>query len=255
LLDNLTGRWTGIALTLLVVIGTLWLAVTGDLDLYVHPRYFVFTIVMAGIGGAACVGALLFLPSHEATDEAHDAEEATAPAHWSHSPVLRVTGRLLVLCAAAIAVLILPPATLTSAIAGTRELNADSAIDGSVDVVLAGGDASELSIKDWAALLRQGVPDQVFANKSVTLTGFVLPTESDDTFYLARYLITHCAIDAQPVGVPVHWPGWRDELDAEGWLTIAGEFDANRSSAIDAPVALIPSGSEQVDEPEDPYVY
>ncbi len=243
------------ALTLLVAIGTLWLAVTGNLDLYVHPRYSVFTIVMAVIGGVASVAAILFLPSHEATEEAHEAEESTAPAHWRNSAVFRVSGRLIVVATAAVAILVLPPGTLTSAIAGTRELNADSATDAPVDDLLAGGDASELSIKDWAALLRQGVPEEFFADGSVNLTGFVLDTESDDTFYLARYLITHCAIDAQPVGVPVHWPGWREELDPEGWLSIAGAFDANPGSSADAPVVLIPSSSERVEEPEDPYVY
>ncbi len=251
----MTGRWTGIALSLVVVIATLWLAVTGNLDLYVHPRYFGFTIVMAVIGGVASLAALLFLPSHEETEEAHEAHEATAPARFRRSPLWRVTGRLLVLTAATTATIVLPPATLSSAIAGTRQLNADSATDPLVDAMeLTGSDGSAFTIKDWAGLLRQGMPDQ-FVDEPVTLTGFVLPTESDDTFYLARYLITHCAIDAQPVGVPVHWPGWRDELQPDAWLSVGGAFGSNPSSSADAPTVLIPSESEQVDEPDDPYVY
>lgn len=256
MLDKVTGRWTGIAISLVVVIGTLWLAATGDLDLYVHPRYFGFTIVMAVIGGIVSVAALLFLPSHETTEEAHEAHEATAPVQFWNSPLLRVTGRLFVLGGATVATLVLPPATLSPAIAGTRELNAGAATETPVDELeLAGSDGSAFTIKDWAGLLRQGTSEEFFRDKTVDLTGFVLPTESNDTFYLARYLITHCAIDAQPVGVPVHWPGWRDELDADGWLTIAGAFESNPSSSVDDPIVLIPAGSDAVEEPDDPYVY
>jgi uncharacterized repeat protein (TIGR03943 family) len=256
LLDRLTGRWTGIAITLAVVIGTLWLAATGDLDLYVHPRYFGFTIVMAVLGGVAALAALLFLPSHDAADEAHHAHDTVAPAHAIRSPLFRVGGRLLVLGAATSATLVLPPATLSPAIAGTRELNANAATGTQADAVeLAGSDGSSLTIKDWAGLLRQGTSEEFFFDKAVDLTGFVLPTESDDTFYLARYLITHCAIDAQPVGVPVHWPGWKETLDSDRWLSIAGTFDTNPGSSLDAPIVLIPSDSDEVDEPDDPYVY
>ncbi|MFC0680300.1 TIGR03943 family putative permease subunit [Lysobacter korlensis] len=252
----MTGRWTGILLSLVVVIGTLWLAATGDLDLYVHPRYFTFTLVMAGIGGIVSLAALLFLPGREESGEAHEADEATARTQTHASPFLRVGGRLLVLAAATAGTLVLPPATLSPAIAGSRELNAASATETEVDAAqLAGSDGSTFTVKDWASLLRQGMPEQFFTGKAVEVTGFVLATESDDTFYLARYLITHCAIDAQPVGVPVHWPGWREELRPDGWLSLAGAFDSNPSTSADAPIVLIPTDSEQVEEPDDPYVY
>ena len=240
----------------MVVVGTLWLAATGDLDLYVHPRYFGFTLVMAVLGGVIALAALIFLPGSEDTEEVHDAHEATAPAQSWHTPLFRVGGRLLVTGAATFAVLVLPPATLSPAIAGTRELNAGSATESTVDALeLAGSDGSAFTVKDWAALLRQGMPDDFFADKNANLTGFVLDTESDDTFYLTRYLITHCAIDAQPVGVPVHWPGWRSELDPNGWLAIEGAFESNPSSSLDAPIVLVPSSSDPVKEPDDPYVY
>lgn len=256
MLDRATGRWTGIALSLVTVIGTLWLAATGNLDLYVHPRYFGFTIVMAVLGGAVSIAALTFLPGSEAIEEVREAREATAPVRTWHTPLIRVSGRLLVLGAATFAILVLPPATLSPAIAGTRELNAGSATDATVGAVeLAGNDGSTFTVKDWAGLLRQGLPADFFAGKTADVTGFVLPAKSADTFYLTRYLITHCAIDAQPLGVPVYWPDWEQQLDPDSWLAIEGAFETNPDSSFQAPIVLVPSRTEQVDEPDDPYVY
>ncbi len=76
MLDVLTGRWTGIALSLLTVLGTLWLTLTGNLDLYVHPRYYTFTIVMGVVGGLASLAALLLLPARERDDHDHEVDDA-----------------------------------------------------------------------------------------------------------------------------------------------------------------------------------
>jgi uncharacterized repeat protein (TIGR03943 family) len=252
LLDNVTARWTGLALALLTVIGTLWLAGTGDLDLYVHPRYFGFTIVMAIVGGLIAVAALLFLPGHAVGEDAHDAEEVTEST--ARSP-LATSGRLLILCSAAVALLVLPPVTLSSRVAGTRELNSASATEAVDTVELAGTDGTAFSVKDWAGLLRQNLPESFFAGKTADVTGFVLDTGSEDTFYLSRYLITHCAIDAQPVGIPVEWPGWQEEVEAGAWLTISGGFESNEDALVDSSVVLAPEGTEQVEQPDDPYVY
>jgi putative membrane protein len=40
-------RWRGVALMSVVVVATIWLAVSGQLILYIHPRYVVFTVIMA----------------------------------------------------------------------------------------------------------------------------------------------------------------------------------------------------------------
>ncbi|MDQ4137327.1 MAG: TIGR03943 family protein, partial [Actinomycetota bacterium] len=225
MLDVLTGRWTGIALSLLTVLGTLWLTLTGNLDLYVHPRYYAFTIVMGVVGGLASLAALLLLPARERDDHDHEVDDIPVPAHRR---VIAIVGRVLLVSIAAVVLLVLPPTTLTSALAANRELNSVAATTTDVaPVELAGSDGSTFSVKDWAGLLRQGLPAGYFAGKTADVTGFVLDTGEEDTFYLARFQITHCALDAQPVGIPVHWPGWRQELKADEWLSMTGGFRAN----------------------------
>ena len=50
-------RWKGVALAALGVVATLWLAATGRLGLYIHPRYFVFTVIMAVVAVVVLVAA------------------------------------------------------------------------------------------------------------------------------------------------------------------------------------------------------
>ncbi|MDQ4138151.1 MAG: TIGR03943 family protein [Actinomycetota bacterium] len=249
----MTGRWTGVALSLLTVIGTLWLATTGNLDLYVHPRYYAFTVAMGVVGGLTSLAALLVLPLGEQDDHDHAVDDIPAPAHRR---AISAIGRVLIVSVAAVVLLAFPPTTLTSALASNRELNsaaATGAPDASVE--LAGSDGSTFSVKDWAGLLRQGLSTDYLAGKTASVTGFVLDTGEDDLFYLARFHITHCALDAQPVGIPVNWPGWRQELQADEWLSLSGGFRSNPRSSADAPVVLVPDESESVDQPADPYVY
>ena len=51
---RLLDRWQGVLLTLVVGVATLWLAATGQLVLYIHPRYDVFTVVMTSPSSACC---------------------------------------------------------------------------------------------------------------------------------------------------------------------------------------------------------
>ncbi len=253
MLDRLTGRWTGITLSLLTVIGTLWLTLTGNLDLYVHPRYYAFTVLMGIVGGLTSLAALLLLPRRERDEHDHAVDDLPAP---THRRAISAVGRTLVVSVAAVVLLAFPPTTLTSALASNRELNsavATATDDSSIE--LAGGDGSAFSVKDWAGLLRQGMPADFFADKTANLTGFVLDTGEEDVFYLARFHITHCALDAQPVGVPVSWPRWREELQADDWLSLTGGFRSNPSASAEAPVVLVPAESAAVEQPDDPYVY
>jgi putative membrane protein len=67
--------------------------------------------------------------------------------------------------------------------------------------------------------------------------------------------VTCCAVDAQPVGVPVHLPGWQDDFEADQWVRVAGTFDTNPSRSSTQPLALRPDTIDAVDQPEEPYLY
>ncbi|MGY4857071.1 TIGR03943 family putative permease subunit [Cryobacterium sp. AP23] len=243
-------RWRGIGLSLVVVVATVWLGVTGQLGLYIHPRYFGFTLVMAALG-LVFVLASFFFPS------AAVAAERTSRRRLA----VTVTGSGLLLVIAAVAVLALPPATLTSATATQREINSgglDSTDAAEQAATLVGtGDYERLSVKEWVSLLAQSEDPALFADKTARLIGFVLPDadDPDNVFYVARFVVTCCAVDAQPIGVPVYLPGWSNTYSTDEWVEVEGTFRPNPSGSAQASLAVEPTAIDPVEQPSDPYVY
>jgi uncharacterized repeat protein (TIGR03943 family) len=270
-------RWQGVILAAIGVVATLWLAATNRLGFYIHPRYFVFTVVMAVIAVVFVVGAFAVVPllRRRATDAAgpeadgddvlhehehdhdHDHDhEHDAPAAGPAASARRRLGTaagVAVLVGTALALLVLPPATLTTATAENRELNAAAVGPDSEAPDLVGGDTSSFTVKDWALILRQD-PDPADFPDAIEVTGFVLPSPDDeDVFYVARFTVTCCAVDAQPVGVPVHLPGWQDRFAADDWVVANGRLGDDPAGGA-SPV-LLPEAVEPIEQPEQPYVF
>ncbi|PXA67795.1 TIGR03943 family putative permease subunit [Cryobacterium arcticum] len=246
---RLAERWRGIGLSLVVVVATVWLGVTGQLGLYIHPRYFGFTLVMAALGLVFVVAS--FVVPAPATGQSRSPRRNT----------LALVGSAVLLTVAAVAVLMVPPATLTSATATQREVNSgglDTAEAADQAATLVGtGDYERLSVKEWVSLLAQSDDPALYTDKTARVTGFVLPDASDpeNVFYVARFVVTCCAVDAQPIGLPVYQPGWSNSYNTDDWVEVTGFFAANPSATSTNTLAVQPSTIESVDQPSDPYVY
>lgn len=280
---RLLDRWQGVLLTLVVGVATLWLAATGQLVLYIHPRYDVFTVVMIVVGMVLSLATLAYSPvrGDDGHDHAgHDGHEHDARLDAAEVPAvedglrprrrrpvatgarrLAFSAGVAVTTAIAVAVVALPPATLTSATAGQRDVNSSTAALDRTSVEDAASASSStyasFSVLDWAGLLRQTTDLAFYQGKTADVVGFVTPsdTDPDDVFYVSRFVITCCAVDAQPVGVPVYLPGWQDQVAADDWVEVSGGFDTNRSSSSQDPIALVPDDVTTVGQPDDPYLY
>lgn len=248
--------WRGILLATLLTVATIWLALSGRLGLYIHPRYFVFTVIMASIGGIAVLAAFVVrqrVAAH-AHDGGHEHEHEPTPRGRARG-ILAVAGSVVIVLVAAVALVALPPTTLSASLAGDREVNASIDL-GDESPTLVGGDTSEFTVKDWAVLIRQGGSDAVLRSSSPTIIGFVVPIEGrNDAFSVARYSITCCAVDAQPFGVTVVMPGWQDQFESGDWVSATGRFVENPDAAADATWALESTETVEIDEPSDPYVF
>ena len=257
--DRLLARWRGIVLSLIGVVAIVWLAATGQLGLYIHPRYYEFTVVMAVLAGVVVLAAFALVPGAAEDHHDHDHEHARDPRRWDR---LWVGVTAVIVAGTVGALLVLPPATLTSATVDQRDLNASASLTGDAvttdDAIdLVGSDTAGFTVKDWASLLRQGAGEDYFAGKSADITGFVTPDAADpeNVFYVARFVVTCCAVDAQPVGVPVYAPGWQDDYEVDSWVTATGSFITNPSATSTQAIVLQPKQISQVDQPAEPYVY
>ncbi|WP_035743384.1 TIGR03943 family putative permease subunit [Arthrobacter sp. MA-N2] len=249
---RLVARWQGVVLSLIGLIATIWLGLTGQLALYIHPRYFVFTIIMAVIAAVLALAAFAFAPTaQDGHDHEHDEERDS---RWAW---LWPVGSVLTIIAAVVALLILPPSTLTTATVTQRDLNGSaSALTLKAPALPSKGDYSAFTVRDWASLLRSGAGQDFFADKTATVTGFITPDKSDsNVFFVARFVVTCCAVDAQPIGVPVYHPGWQDQYKTDSWVTISSSFRANPNPASREAIVLMPDSITPTTQPAQPYVY
>jgi putative membrane protein len=83
----------------------------------------------------------------------------------------------------------------------------------------------------------------------------VLDQGDEDVFFIARMVITCCAVDAQPIGLPVYRPNWKEELRPSTWIAVQGTFVQATGRPGRYP-ALIQIGTlTRIDEPDNPYAF
>ncbi|MFL0389417.1 TIGR03943 family putative permease subunit [Curtobacterium sp. 179-B 9B NHS] len=298
--------YLGLGSVLAVALCTLWLALVGHLDLYINPRYDLFTIILAAVAVPASVAGLVAVArghghahddeqdhAHVAHADEHDhthaahadggdhahggghartPDDGTAYEHGSDAAravrrrapgAARVTRGVLGGIAAAatvgvtVAMLVLPPTTLSARTAQQRSVDTPtlSNATGTQDVALLGSegvDTSEYGVKDWAALIRQTTDTSALVGKPVELSGFVVPG-ADGSFTLTRFVISCCAVDAQPVGLGVVVDG--PVPDADQWVRVTGKLAANPDQSADARIVIRAADVRDIDQPTDPYEY
>lgn len=269
-LRQLADRWQGTALTLVIGGATLWLAATGRLILYIHPRYVVFTVILVVVGMILALVALAVGEDDEHGRDEHGHDESQGGArdgeHGAAGTATRARRRILGAATAVVtvvivaALVILPPATLSSATASTRDVGASTLSLGSSGSV-GGASASDAStahytVLDWATRLRQSSSLGDYAGRSVDVTGFVAPSPADPehSFVVTRFVITCCAVDAQPVGLIVYDPTWQTTLAKDDWVRIRGGFAADPDGG-QSPIAVVPTTVTKIRQPHDPYLY
>ena len=249
-------RWQGIALCVAALVSTVWLAVTNQLILYIHPRYIVFTVIMAALGLVLVVASFRRAPTHD-----HDQEDDhDQPSPRGFRRAITVVGTVLTLIVA-LALVVVPPATLTTATADQRVINSTQVGSGTRTVDSAAsapaGAFARFTVLDWSSLLRQTTDAGFYRDKTANVVGFITKDTDDpqNVFYVSRFVITCCAVDAQPVGVPVYLPNWRDRFAADQWVKVSGSFETNPSTKSQQSIALVPTATTKVDQPSEPYLY
>ncbi len=225
----------GLLLSLIGAVAICWLAGTGQLNLYIHPRYNTFTVVMAALAVIAALGAWAIRARTESPGRGWGAGAAAL--------------------AMLLALFVVPPATLSASTAQQRSPNAGA--DAGEVTRLAGADPSTFALRDWAVLVND--PDSVtsYAGQQVKLTGFVTPVDDQhaDMFYLARFVVTCCTVDARPVAVPVALQGWAGHHKPDQWLEVTGRLVPAQQLPGGAVLVVQPSTITPIAQPKQPYEY
>jgi uncharacterized repeat protein (TIGR03943 family) len=114
----------------------------------------------------------------------------------------------------------------------------------------------ERSLIEWVRTLTVYPEPDAYTGQPVKVQGFVVhpPDLPSQYLLISRFVITCCAADAYPVGLPVKLSGNRDAYRPDSWLEVEGKMitetlKGKRQLTIEA------SSLKKIPEPANPYYY
>ncbi len=236
--------------------------VTGKLNILIHPNYFGLTVA-AGIG----LTVLGSLKAHELLENYQREKLSTPPLGVKTPRVVEVQHITLFppgwgsvfLLGVALVGLVTTPRTFTSQTALERGITESLPVTRlQTQEFRTTAKPEKRSLIEWVRLLNFNPEPDIYQGQKVKVQGFVIhpPKLSERYIWIARFVITCCAADAYPVGLPVKLPQGqvRDSYPADKWLEIEGqmiteELEGKRKLTIEA-TTLKP-----ISEPKNPYDY
>ncbi|WP_353931188.1 TIGR03943 family protein [Okeanomitos corallinicola TIOX110] len=230
-----------------VVMLKYWL--TGKLNLLIHPDYF--WLVISGGTGLLIIGFLKGVQvwKHRRRDQPPDNQQHINifPPGWSSA---------LLLTTAILGLMITPRvfASQTALERGVTDLL--GATRSQPQSFRATVRPEERSLIDWIRTLNVYPEPDDHAGKKVKVQGFVIhPPELDqEHLVLARFVITCCAADAYPVGLPVQLPDSRDKYPPDSWLEVEGQM-ITENVANKRQLTIKATSLQEIPQPKNPYSY
>ena len=158
----------------------------------------------------------------------------------------------LAFCIPIIVGFLLPPLPLSSSTAEKRGVALTLETPDAVPVFRFATNTERLDILGWLRALSLQYDVSRYIGKDVKVIGFVAPGPSEDTFLIARFVVSCCVADARPLGLPVKITG---EIPArDTWLEVTGVMNEmitqTGKSLVIEPEQIVP-----IPTPANPYVY
>lgn len=222
-----------------------WL--TGKLNLLIHPDYF-WLVISGGIG-------LIIIAASKAWELLRRRRNIGAAAqHVTLFPPGMSSSLLLV---TAIIGMTFTPRVFASQTALDRGVT-DSlgATRAQPQAFRSARNPEERSLLDWVRTLNVYPEPDAYAGQRAKVQGFVIhpPELPPEYLLISRFVITCCAADAYPVGLPVKLSSSRQAYPPDTWLDIEGTMMTDtlvgkRQLTIQA------TSLTKIPEPDNPYEY
>jgi uncharacterized repeat protein (TIGR03943 family) len=113
------------------------------------------------------------------------------------------------------------------------------------------------SLVEWIRTLNVYPEPDAYTGQPVNVDGFVIHSEEIPETYLviARFVITCCAADVYPVGLPVKLPsGDRSAYPPDRWFQVTGTM-ATETLQAKRQLVIQAESLQEIPEPETPYDY
>lgn len=229
-----------------------WL--TGKLRLLIHPDYF--WLVIAGGFGLLILGSLR-AQSLLRTRRPSRVSRLIMPQTVQHLTLFPPGWSSSLLLVTAILGLIVTPRVFTSSTAIERGVADTLAMTRSHPVAFRSTKPpQERSLIDWVRTLNVYPEPDTYKGQKVKVQGFAIhPQEMPEQYLMvARFVITCCAADAYPVGLPVKLTTSRTAYAPDTWLEVEGEMIAE-TLAGKRQLTIQSTSIKPISEPKNPYDY
>ncbi|MEM9927793.1 MAG: TIGR03943 family protein [Cyanobacteria bacterium P01_D01_bin.50] len=116
----------------------------------------------------------------------------------------------------------------------------------------------ERSLVDWTRTLSVYPEPDAYTGQKVKVTGFVIhpPDLGNEYLFIARFVLTCCAADAYPVGLPLKLKAGetREKFKRDSWIEVEGEM-ATETFSGKRQLTIISNSVKKVSRPKNPYSY
>jgi uncharacterized repeat protein (TIGR03943 family) len=112
------------------------------------------------------------------------------------------------------------------------------------------------SLVDWVRTLNVYPEPDSYTGQKVNVQGFTIyPTElGQEYFLLARFVVTCCAADAYPIGLPVKLKENFEKFPPDTWLQVEGQM-VTETIAGKRQLTIAADSLKKISQPKNPYSY
>jgi uncharacterized repeat protein (TIGR03943 family) len=114
----------------------------------------------------------------------------------------------------------------------------------------------ERSLVDWVRTLNVYPEPDAYTGQKVKVQGFVIHPQDlgQEYLFLARFVLTCCAADAYPIGLPVKLSTSRQEYKPDSWFEVEGKMETATLSGK-RQLTINASSLKSIPQPKTPYGY
>ncbi|MBD2242984.1 TIGR03943 family protein [Nostoc sp. FACHB-888] len=224
-----------------------WL--TNKLNLLIHPNFFGLVIV-AGIG--------FIIIGFFKMQELWQRRRRDVTSNMQHISLFPPGWGSALLLTTAILGFIITPQVFASDKALQRGVTAD--LLGSTRVKPQAFRVTvrpeERSLVDWVRTVNVYPEPDAYTGQKVKVQGFVIhpPDIGKEYLFLARFVLTCCAADAYPVGLPVKLQENQERYSPDTWLEVEGQM-VTENLADKRQLTIAATSLKKIPQPENPYSY
>ena len=223
-----------------------WL--TGKLYLLIHPDFF-WLVVVAGI-------ALLIIGFSKGLQlwKNRHRPQISNPGHINLFPP--GWGSFLLLTTAILGLMITPRVFASQTALDRGVTESTGASRAQPQAFRATVRPEERSLVDWVRTLNVYPEPDAYTGQKAKVQGFVIhqPNVSEEYIFLARFVLSCCAADAYPVGLPVQISGTRQQYPPDTWLEVEGQM-TTQTVAEKRQLTIKANSLKKIPQPQNPYSY